>query len=167
MATENNLEFLKDRIFEIKNVLLFSLSDEVVKIPASIITVLKIDEDGQLWFFTNRPKQIPFDEDKLFPARLQFYRKGKPFYLQVAGTASIDDTKEAVHALAGLNQETETKAMEDMLLIKLKMAKAEYYEQKPQADYHNPVRHFFQNLYSVLFKSANYYRPFELNTHAA
>jgi general stress protein 26 len=167
MATENNLEFLKDRIFEIKSALLFSLSDEIVKIPASIISILKIDEEGQLWFFTNRPKQILFDEDKLFPARLQFYRKGKPFYLQVAGIASIDDAKEKIHAFAGLNPETENKAMEDMLLIKLKMTKAEYYEQKPQADYHHPVRHLFQNLYSALFKPASYYRPFELNTNAA
>jgi general stress protein 26 len=167
MAAENNLEFLKDRIFEIKSALLFSLSNEVVKIPASIISVLKIDEEGQLWFLTNRPKQTLFEEDKLFPAHLQFYRKGKPFYLQIAGTAAIADTKESVHELAGLDQATEVKAMKDMLLIRLKMTKAEYYEQKPQADYQNRVRHLFQNLYIALFKPAGYYRPFELNTHAA
>jgi hypothetical protein len=167
MPAENNLEFLKDRIFEIKSALLFSLSDEVVKNPASIISVLKIDEESQLWFFTNRPRQAISEEDKSFPARLQFYRKGKPFYLQVAGIASIDDTKDRVHTFAGLNEEKERKAMEDMLLIKLKMTNAEYYEQKPQAGNHNFVHHLFQNLYTSLFKPAGYYRPFELNTKAA
>lgn len=167
MAAENNLDFLKDRIFEIKSALLYSLSDDAVKIPASIISVLKIDEEGNLWFFTNRPRHLIFGDDKVFPARLQFYRKGKPFYLHVAGVASIDENQETIHSLTGLDKEIENKAMEDMLLVKLKMTKAEYYEQKPQADYHNPVRHLFQNLYTSLFKSAGYYRPFELNTQAA
>ncbi len=167
MPAENNLGFLKDRIFEIKSALLYSLSDEIVKIPASIISVLKIDAEGQLWFFVNRPKRLFFEEDKIFPARLQFYRKGKPFYLLVTGIASIDECKEVVHAFTGLEQEVESKAMEDMLLIKLKMTKAEYYEQKNHPDHHNPVLHLFHYLYAALFRPAGHYRPFELNTHAA
>jgi len=167
MRTENNLCFLKQRVFEIKSALLFNLSDDLIKIPASIITVLRIDDEGQLWFFANKPSQKLFDNEKKFPARLQFYRKGKPFYLHIAGVAQIDDQKENIHELTGLEQEAENKAMQGLVLIKVKMTKAGYYEQRPHADSHNLIRSIFQNLYINLFKPAGNYRPFELTTHAA
>ncbi|MES1222280.1 MAG: pyridoxamine 5'-phosphate oxidase family protein [Bacteroidota bacterium] len=166
MTAENNLSFLRDRIFEIKSALLYSLSNELIKMPSSIISILKIDEDGHLWFFANKPAKTLFEDDRIFPARLQFYRKGKPFYLQVAGIACIDENKAEIHALTSQEQKVENTALKDMVLVKLKMTKAEYYEQKQQADHSNTIRHIFQNLYTSLFKPASTYRPFELNTAA-
>ena len=167
MAAENNLCFIKDRIGEIRSVILHSISNELIKIPSSIITVLRVDENGQLWFFVKRPAQVMFDHEKSFPARLQFYRKGRPFFLQVTGYAGVSDNKEAINEFTNLEKETEGIAMQNLMLIKLKMTKAEYYEQKSSSCERFSVQHFFQNLYSSLFKPAGHYRPIELNTEIA
>ena len=167
MAAENNLCFIKDRIGEIRSAILHCMSDELIKIPSSIITVLRVDENGQLWFFVKRPAQVMFDHEKSFPARLQFYRKGKPFFLHVTGYAGVSDNKEAINEFTNLEKETEDIAMQNLMLIKLKMTKAEYYEQKPSTPERFIVHRFFQNLYFSLFKPAGHYRPIELNTEIA
>ena len=143
------------------------MGNELVKIPSSIITVLRVDDDGQVWFFVKKPAQTMFDHEKSFPARLQFYRKGKPFYIHVTGYAGVSDDKETINEFTGLEKETEDIAMQNLILIKLKMTKAEYYEPKPSFPKCNRLQNIFQSLYSALFKSSNTYRPFELNTEAA
>ncbi|SRR5260221_9719117 len=167
MPAETNLSFIKDRIAEIRSAILHSMSSELIKIPSSIITVLKIDEVGQLWFFVKKPLQVMFDHEKSFPARLQFYRKGKPFYIHVTGYADVSDNKEIINDLTGLEKKTEDIAMQNLMLIKLKMTKAEYYEQKPSSPERFSVHRFFQNLYSSLFKPAGHDHPFELNIEIA
>ena len=167
MASENNLYFIKERISEIGSAILYSMSNELIKIPACIITVLKVDEDGQLWFFVNRPAQKLYDYEKSFPARLQFYRKGKPFFIHVTGHAGVNENCKTINDFTGLEKQTEDLAMQNLLLIKLKMTKAEYYEPKPSFPKRNRFQSIFQNLYSSLFKPSNTYRPFELNTEAA
>jgi general stress protein 26 len=167
MPTENNLGFIKERIGEIGSAILYSLSDELIKIPVSIITVLKVDEDGQLWFFVKRPVQNMYDHEKSFPARLQFYRKGKPFFIQVSGYAGVSENRETISDFIGPGQQTEDTAMHTLMLMKLKMTKAEYYENKQSFPKRNSLQGAFQNLYSSLFKHSNTYRPFELNTEVA
>jgi hypothetical protein len=167
MANENNLGFIKNRIAEIRSAVLYSMSNELIKIPSSIITVLKVDEKEQISFFLNRPLQKMSDHEKIFPARLQFYRKGKPFYIQVSGNAGVSDNQETINEFTGLEKETENMAMQNLMLVKLKIAKAEYYEQKSTSCKYNSLRNIFQGIYSSLFKSAGHYRPFELNTEAA
>jgi general stress protein 26 len=167
MVNENNLDFIKNRIAEIRSAILYPMSNEMIKIPSSIITVLKVDESGQIWFFLNRPLQKMSEHEKTFPARLQFYRKGKPFYMQVSGYAGISDNQETINEFTGLEKETENIAMQNLMLVKLKIAKAEYYEQKSTSNKYNSLRNIFQNIYSSLFKSAGHSRPFELNTEAA
>ncbi|MEJ0103565.1 MAG: pyridoxamine 5'-phosphate oxidase family protein [Bacteroidota bacterium] len=167
MPAENNLCFIKDRIGEIRSAILYSMSNELIKIPLSIITVLRVDEDGHVWFFVKKPAQMMFDHEKSFPARLQFYRKGKPFYIHVTGYAGVSDNKETINGFTGLEKETEDIAMQDLMLIKLKMTKAEYYEQKSPSPEHFSIQSIFQNLYSSLFKPAGHYRLFELNTRIA
>jgi general stress protein 26 len=167
MASENNLCFIKERIGEIGSAILYCMSNELIKIPACIITVLKVDEEGQLWFFVKRPMQKLYDHEKSFPARLQFYRKGKPFFIHVTGHAGINENGKTINNFTGLEKQTEDMAMQNLLLIKLKMTKAEYYESKTSFPKRNRLQNIFQSLYSALFKPSNTYRPFELNTEAA
>ncbi|MGC4036620.1 MAG: hypothetical protein QM764_11710 [Chitinophagaceae bacterium] len=166
MAAGNNLEFLKERIFEIKSALLYSMSNELIKMPVSIVTVLKMDDEGMLWFFVKKPSCSLSEDGHAFPARMQFYRKGKPFFMHVTGTAIIDDCPQDLYEVTGMQQEEQNTAIRDILLIKLKITKAEYYEQKQQSNNHSIIGNFFQNIYSSLFKPSGHYRPFELNTAA-
>jgi len=162
MNSDTNLFFIKDRITEIGSALLYSMSNELIKLPCSIITVLNADEDGHLWFFTKRPGQYMAQQEKSFPARLKFYRKGKPFFVEVSGHAVVTEEKEIINEFAGMQGSLADVAMQNLMLVKLKIKKAEYHEPKPVRHSNNfmlQLREFLVNL----FKPAYNYRTFEMN----
>src|SRR5262245_22734223 len=70
-----SLNFVRDKIRNIGSALFYSDQDSVLKFPTSIITALKVDEVGQVWFYMNRPSQYIHQFDTQFPARLDFFRK--------------------------------------------------------------------------------------------
>jgi hypothetical protein len=79
----------------------------------------------------------------------------------------VSENKEAIKGFIGLEQQTEDAAMHTLMLMKLKMTNAEYFENKPAIHKRSSVQGAFQNLYSSLFKSSHTYRPFKLNTEIA
>src|SRR5690349_853568 len=89
MLTENNLTFLSEKVQELRSALFFNTSNAVLKLPTCIITTLKVDEAGQIWFLVHRPEQYLHEFDKEFPARLEYFQKGKRFFLHLSGKAYI------------------------------------------------------------------------------
>src|SRR3982750_3520833 len=85
MATNQQLNFLQEKIQEIGSAIFFNESDSVLKLPTSIVTTLKVDEYGYVWFFIQKPKQDLREFDNEFPVRLDFFKKGKNYFLQVKG----------------------------------------------------------------------------------
>ena len=53
-----------------------------LKIPACVVKVLETDELGQLWFMIPKPPQSIHAFDKTFPVELDFFRKGRDYYLK-------------------------------------------------------------------------------------
>jgi general stress protein 26 len=167
MATENNLLFLRERINEIKSAIFYSMSNDLLKIPVSIISIIRIDESGALWFFVKKPSQSMNEYEKSFPAHLQFYRKGKPFYIHVSGSAAIAEEQEFSRELSTLTNESEGTALQNFVLIKLKMIKVEYYEQKSKIPDATISKGFLQNVYSTLFKPSRYHNSIKLSMEIA
>src|SRR6478735_5802959 len=132
MLPDSSIHFLQDKIEDLRSALFFSLSNAVLKMPTTIVTTLKVDEAGQIWFFVNRPAQYLHEFDKDFPARLDFFKKGKSFFLKINGKARIVDDPEEVNSLVSLPDEIRTKAMFQMVLVKLKIQHAEYFEKEPR-----------------------------------
>ncbi len=128
MISDKHLHFLTEKIQELRSALFYSLSNSVLKIPTSIITALRVDEEGQVWFFVSRPKQQLTEFDRQFPARLEFYKKGKHSVIKINGRACIVNDAEKVKDLVNLADEIKEKALEQMLLMKVKIEKAEYFE---------------------------------------
>src|SRR5215510_2063402 len=89
MAHDENLQFIREKICVLRNAVMYVSSDGLVKLGNDIVTAIKVDEEGQLWFVTNRPAQIVSECEQSFPARLRFYRKGIGYYLEISGRASI------------------------------------------------------------------------------
>jgi general stress protein 26 len=127
MQANQQLSFLQDKIRDIGTAIFFNLSDSVLKLPTSIIQSLKVDDLGFIWFYMQKPKQELREFDKEFPVRLDFFRKGKNYFLQVVGKARMVDDPEEINSLDALSEE-EKSGMKDMVLIKVKMLKAEYHE---------------------------------------
>ncbi len=115
MAIDNNLQFIREKIYEIKTAVMYSMSNGVVRLPNSIVQVVKIDEEGNLWFVCTPSMRQLDPAECVFPARLHFYRKGKFFRVEVSGKATIMN-----------NEAVTTQPGEKPLLIKMTMNNVEY-----------------------------------------
>lgn len=130
MATNQQLNFLQEKIQEIGSAIFFNLSDSVLKLPTSIVSTLKVDDYGFVWFFMQKPRQSVKEFETEFPVRLDFFRKGSSCFLQVMGKGWVVTDPEEMNSLEELPMETKAMAMTNMVLVKVKIMKAEYYESR-------------------------------------
>ena len=128
MATNQQLSFLQEKIREIGSALFFNLSESVLKLPTSIVSTLKVDDYGFVWFFVQKPTQQLTEFEQEFPAKLDFYRKGKGYFLQVTGKGFVITDPEEMNALVDLPEEMKKLANNKYALVKVKIQKAECYE---------------------------------------
>jgi hypothetical protein len=158
MIQDNNLEFIRTRIYDIRTALLYSLSDDIIKLPTSLISVLKVDDKGQIWFLMNRPQQAMEKDEQKFPARLQFYRKGKPFYMQVTGRACLVENMAGLNHLFSIPRTLRKAASHNLIVVRLKMDSVEYHEQASASKPMNTARRLLQYIYTSVFAPSNYYQ---------
>ena len=67
-----------------------------------------------------------FTQDHRFPARLEFYRKGKPFYLKVYGVAEIVTDNEQLRRYSRVYCSQQTVAENKLTLVRVAVQQAEY-----------------------------------------
>lgn len=159
MLSETHLPFLQEKISDLRSALFFSLSNAVLKMNTTIVTALKVDDVGQVWFFVNRPMQNIQEFDKEFPARLEFYKKGKSFYLRIMGKACIVNDPEEVNGLVNISEDIKSKAMSQLVLVKVKIQSAEYVENT--AFETNGLPYTIRSLFNKWFGSQpSGYRPY-------
>jgi hypothetical protein len=160
MVTTNDLDFLREKINDLRSALFFNTSNAVLRLPTCIISTLKMDEAGQVWFFVNRPEQYLHEFDKEFPARLDFFRKGKRFFLHLTGKAYIVSDPEELYEVVSVAEDIKQKAISHLVLIKFKIATADYYERPvPGKSIAQKVR---MHLSRLLFREKNGYKPYRL-----
>ena len=126
-TTDTHFDFVRERINEIGSALFFSQNNSVLRLPVSVVTALEVDEVGHIWFFLHRPTQSLQEFDREFPARLDFYRKGKRYFVQVDGRASIVTDPEEINGLEGMTEDTRRMAREQLVLVRFKILKADYF----------------------------------------
>ncbi|HTL07244.1 MAG TPA: hypothetical protein VL307_03265 [Chitinophagaceae bacterium] len=97
-----------------------------------IITALKVDQDGFVWFFINKGNQEHPAHIKPFAAHLEFFKKGYPFFMGIKGQASIESVKEKMDDLMGKGIQLSEEALAGILLVKVKIEKVDYKELKQQ-----------------------------------
>lgn len=117
MSNDTNLQFITEKINQVRSAIMYSYSDEVIRLPNNIVSAVKVDEEGQLWFVCDRPVYLPEQYPSSFPARLHFYRKGKFFHIEVSGPARIVN-----------NMQNDNIASENRMLIKMEMKNVVYTE---------------------------------------
>ena len=117
MSKDTNLQFIREKINEVSSAIMYSSSDEVIRLPNNIVSAVKVDEEGQLWFVCDRPCYLPEQYPRTFPARLHFYRKGKFFHIEVSGPAHIVN-----------NVQRDNNGSDNRMLIKMEMKNIIYTE---------------------------------------
>ena len=157
MATNQQLSFLQEKIQEIGSALFFNLSESVLKLPTSIVSTLKVDDYGFVWFFVQKPMQNLKEFESEFPVRLDFFRKGSGCFLQVNGKGWVVCDPEEMNSFVSLPEDAKRLAVNDMVLVKVKIMRAEYYETR------STHRHsWWQNAVNTVttwFRNSNHLRP--------
>lgn len=152
MKPGNDISFLQDKIQGIGSALFYNLSSGVLKFPTSIVTVLKVDEACNLWFFLQRPEQNLQVFDREFPVHMQLYRKGKGYHLQITGKAYIVDDPEDVYGLVSLPEEIKLKAFQELVLVKVRISHVEYYEYERRFARRRSLRGLIREVYDRWFR---------------
>jgi hypothetical protein len=157
MATNQQLNFLQEKIREIGSALFFNLSESVLKLPTSIVSTLKVDDYGFVWFFVQRPQQQLKEFEMEFPVRLDYFRKGSGCFLQVTGKGWVVTDPEELNTFVTLPDDAKKLAMNEMVLVKVKIMRAEYNAPRTvnsQSWWQSTV-----NTVSTWFRNSNNLRP--------
>lgn len=151
-------KFLHERIKNLGSAIFFNLSEAVLKLQTSIVRIVHIDEYGYIWFFIQKPQQQLNEFEKEFPVKLDFFRKGLDYSLQVIGIGGIVNDPEELLVVTANVEEARQFNPEKLILIKVKMTRADCFE--------NITGHktsWFQNALSLLqswiFPNAPNYGP--------
>jgi hypothetical protein len=129
MYTDPNLQFIKEKMSLLRTAVMYSQSNSLIRLPNDIVNLVKIDEDGYLWFLAHFPSQSLNECERIFPARLHFFRKGYDFFVEVSGRASIED----IIVEAGCKQVGDLNTKRTVL-VKMTMPNVEYREPHARKD---------------------------------
>lgn len=147
MATDSNLQFIREKIYQVRSAIMYSMSNEVVKMPNNIVTAIRVDEEGHLWFLSKRPLHFVSQCEQSFPARLKFYRKGINFFLEISGKATIMGNNNEADVMATSDKTIREKPV----LIKMTMNNIEYVE--PEERKKSRIETVLENGYNWLSKT--------------
>jgi general stress protein 26 len=161
MLHQSELRFLLDKIQDLKQAIFLSQSTSLLRIATTIVTISKVDELGQMWFFVPRPKQALHEFDREFPVRLEFFKKGKQFFVHVAGKAFIVADPEEFNSI--VDEDIREQAAGHLVLIKVRMLKADYFERAVEGR-HNAKwwRELRAQLHGWIFHTRPGYKPYYL-----
>src|SRR4051812_13878190 len=105
--------FVKEKIEKIKVALFRAESESVLQLPNNIISTLKVDDEGYIWFFTSCIRSYAPYLDKELDVSLSYYQKGNDC-LRINGKAFIENTTEDLPQL-GLQVKNQR---DDVILLK-------------------------------------------------
>lgn len=163
MITDKHLAFLSSKMQELGNALFYNFSTSVLKLPVSIISLLKVDEVGNILFAIKKPKQSLANFDKDFPAQLHFYRKGCKYHIKVHGKAVVIDEPEEINSL---EEDIKYRIGREQVLVKVKILKAEYFDSEETEK--AGLLTTFRNLVNKwIFREEPGYHPYFYNTDTA
>jgi len=126
IKSSTQLDFISARIEELQTAVFHSQSNTVLNLNTAVISTLKVDIDGYIWFFVNKPSQAISEFEKQFPVALNFYKKGAMFFLNVFGMAKIITDPEELE-FTGIDDKSKIGNI-GKILIRVKIVNANYFE---------------------------------------
>ena len=129
---EQETSILKSKITELQSALFFTESKSIVKLPTHVISEVEIDVEGAIWFVIPKPAMHIEAYDREIPAKLDFFKKGKDFFVKIRGVAYLQaDMKEALNA--GLSAEMHQRMSDEtVILVKVKIEETDLVDNTPK-----------------------------------
>jgi len=159
---ELNVEFIRSKIDEIKSALFSNLIENAYKFPTCIISTIKVDSNGVIWFLMNKAGRLIPPDETSFPAELIFYRKGHPFSLRVSGIASVIADPKIIENFLDLEN---SRDISNILLMNIRMSRAEYTE-KIIIDTKNWLKRMWSKLEAFVYP-IKYKKEYSINLSSA
>jgi hypothetical protein len=131
-----DLSFLQLKINAIGTALFFCGKHAPLPFSGYVVTALKMDETGCIWFFVRRGPYENIVFETPFAAELAFYRKGYPYVVKIEGSATVEYPENKVQHLLGTSLCLNDSVMDSVMLIKVKMENACYKELRVFSPYH-------------------------------
>jgi general stress protein 26 len=111
-AQELEMNVLKSKIMELQSALFYTESHSPVKLPTHVISDVEVDTEGRIWFTVPRPAQHIDAFEKETPAKLDFFRKGKDFFVKVRGVAILMADAKTINSYESLSDDMKKKMTE-------------------------------------------------------
>jgi len=138
------VSFLKEKVEDLRTALFFNTADSPVAIQATgIVRALEMDDEANIRFHVPR-RSCLLPEDISFPARLEFYQKGKPFYLRISGIATVEEDIYREDGPPEANARRQVLSKDHPIVVALKAESVEYGETSAP-----PPRSFYQTIASL------------------
>jgi general stress protein 26 len=80
---------LQQKIQGMQSAIMYTLSNSLIKLPNSLITLLEIDDEDQIWFQCKAPMTYVHQYENCFPAKLHFFQQGCNYFVDVDGMTTI------------------------------------------------------------------------------
>lgn len=127
---EQETSLLKSKITELQSALFFTESKSIVKLPTHVVSEVELDSDGQIWFMIPKPAMHIEAYDREIPAKLDFFKKGKDFFVKIRGIAYLQaDTTEANSLSSEMKQRMND---ETLIVVKVKVDDADLVDNTPK-----------------------------------
>lgn len=149
MIQDMSVQLLGEKMKELENALFVSDAGSLSKLPTHIVQIAEVDDEGNAWFIIPRPTQVIESFDKQMPAKLEFFKKGKGFYLKLRGLASLIHSEELLPRTRVFQELSGSFKKKKLVAVKLKMQSAEYFENAPKTP-SNPVVNLGHMMYNWL-----------------
>jgi len=144
MQNEKVLHFIAEKIEEIKVAIFYCHSTSPLKINNTIINTFKVDDLGNITFFINRPSQLISQFDREFPVGLNYFKKGKNYFMNVFGKARFIHDPEELAYQSDLTAEEINTALTTHVLVKVHILKVDFYDNN-----YEKKNLFFKKIWSV------------------
>ena len=133
-----NMIFMEQRMYEIGSALMYCFDSNNNKLATTIIYALKVS-DGNLYAIIQQQECRFFEKNMSFATELKFYKKGKPFYLDVLGQAVFLENVDELNLLLYGNKNEGLQNKENAVLVKVAIEHIQYHEWKQSSNWSIPV----------------------------
>lgn len=128
---EPDFSFLGKKIMEI-NTAIFKAEADPVLLPNNVISTIRVDKQGNIWFFSSCQKNVTPLYERDFHSTLDYFNKEKQARISISGPCRIIPEMEAPEFVLG--NVVPSLAERQVLLIRFTIQKAECYNLGTDAD---------------------------------
>jgi hypothetical protein len=132
-AQQEEMIVLKSKITELQTALFYTESVSPIKLPTHVITDVEVDGEGHIWFAVPRPTMHIDAYEKEVLAKLDFFKKGKDFFVKVKGVAVLLTDAATINEFETLSDEMKEKMNDDKCIgIMVKIEDVQFVDNTPK-----------------------------------